>query len=585
MRPLRNQALALSFLTSLAFLPGSPCLAERGYVLVVVQDAQSRPIAGLEIGIEGLGGSKTTGSDGKAQLAVASATKEGDPVCLAILHSPAGKDLVIISPWGCRAQVPSFEEKPENFIQVVVVQRGDRAALEYGKVLASFAEQINEKNAPKSVDEPAAPKDPSVNLALVAQQYGLSPEEVDRAIRSWGAKTSDPYEAGLAALYERHYSAASVQLRDSLHQVERKLTADQEAVAQDQGHVFDGSLFLGLSLFFQGRYREAADAYETCSQMEPENIFVLNVRGISLALAGDHEGAEPLYRKVLAIHKAKLGEDSPAVAMDLNNLAASLTRRRQFAAAESLLEEALAIDRRVLGPGDPNLGLTLAHQADIRFDKRDLEGAEPLYRQALAIEESALGDNNPATAVVQTDVAAVLSAKGDYSKAEPLLRNALAVDERVYGSDHPNVAAVLCNLAATLRDEHDYAGAEPAFRRALNIDEKALGPDHPEVAIILYGLARTLLNKGDYAGAKPLYQRELQINEKVLDPDDPLIATNLNDLGNVLYQQGDYASAEPLVRRALAIDVKNFGNDDPNTQMNRNNLDLTIKALAGTKDK
>lgn len=49
-----------------------PCLAEHGFVVVLVQDTQHRPVRRVEIGIEGIGGSKLTGDDGKAQLAVGS---------------------------------------------------------------------------------------------------------------------------------------------------------------------------------------------------------------------------------------------------------------------------------------------------------------------------------------------------------------------------------------------------------------------------------------------------------------------------------------------------------------------------------
>jgi len=44
-------------------------------------------------------------------------------------------------------------------------------------------------------------EDPKANLAAAAKQYGLDPEELNKAIRSWGEKTTDTYEAGLAALY------------------------------------------------------------------------------------------------------------------------------------------------------------------------------------------------------------------------------------------------------------------------------------------------------------------------------------------------------------------------------------------------
>jgi hypothetical protein len=97
------------------------CRAEHGFVLVQVQDTKHCPVRGVEIGIEGIGGSRLTGDDGKAQLPVGSDTKVGDWLSLTILHSPPGKDLVINSLSDRRSLVPPFEDKPENFIHVEVV--------------------------------------------------------------------------------------------------------------------------------------------------------------------------------------------------------------------------------------------------------------------------------------------------------------------------------------------------------------------------------------------------------------------------------------------------------------------------------
>ena len=74
-----------------------------------------------------------------------------------IVKSPPGQYLVMVSPWDYRAQVPSFENESDNFVEVVVVQRGERAALESGTVLKAAVSQINKANAPKSADKQAAP--------------------------------------------------------------------------------------------------------------------------------------------------------------------------------------------------------------------------------------------------------------------------------------------------------------------------------------------------------------------------------------------------------------------------------------------
>ena len=288
--------------------------AESGVLVVHVEDVQRHPISDVQIGVEGDGGSAFTGDDGKGRIPLAQQTKEKNWVSLQILKSPPHKDFVMVSPWDYRAVIPPFENESENFVKVVVVQRGDRTALESGTALLALTAQINKANAPKSADKQAPPEDPKANLAEVAKQYGLAPDDLDQAIRSWGAKTTDPYEAGLAALYERNYAKASAQLADSLQKREENLTADQKCVA-------DAAFFLGQSLYEEGKYKESATAYRRCLQFRPDDSKTLNNLALSLTHAGDYAGAEPLYRRVLAIDEKALGPDHPDVATILNNLA------------------------------------------------------------------------------------------------------------------------------------------------------------------------------------------------------------------------------------------------------------------------
>jgi hypothetical protein len=67
-----------------------------------------------------------------------------------------------------------------------------------------------------------------------SQRFGLGPEDLDKAISAWSSKSTDPYDAGLAALYERNYSKATADLQDSLREQEEKLASDQSAVADEQ---------------------------------------------------------------------------------------------------------------------------------------------------------------------------------------------------------------------------------------------------------------------------------------------------------------------------------------------------------------
>lgn len=174
--PLRNALL----LTSLAWL----CLAcpiaraETHFLVVHVEDVHGHPVLGVEIGVKGDGGSDTTKRDGRARIVLAPQTKEMSLVSLQIVKSPAGQDLVMVSPWDSQVRVPPFENESGNFVGVVVVQSGDLEALKSGTVLKAAVQQINKANAPKSADKQAAPENPKANLEAVAKQYGLSPDDL-----------------------------------------------------------------------------------------------------------------------------------------------------------------------------------------------------------------------------------------------------------------------------------------------------------------------------------------------------------------------------------------------------------------------
>jgi tetratricopeptide (TPR) repeat protein len=564
------------WLAALLCLASSSLWAESGVLVVHVKDVQRHPISGVQIGVEGDGGSSITGDDGKARIRLAKQTREKGWVSLQILSSPPHRDFVMVSPWDYRTVVPSFENESENFVEVVVVQRGDRAALESGTVLAAATAQINKANAPETANKRALQEDPKANLAAVAKQYGLSPDDLDQAIRAWGAKTTDPYEVGLAALYQRNYAKASAQFSDSLRGREEKLEVDQKAVA-------DAAFFLGSSLIEEGKYRESATALQRCLQLRPDDAIVLNYLEVSLTLAGYYAAAEPLSRRALAIDEKALGPDHPEVGTALGNLASLLQNKGDYAGAEPLFRRALDIYKKALGPDHPLVATALGNLALLLKDKGDYAGAESLFRQALAIDEKTLGPDHPGLAIDLGILAALLEHKGDYAGAEPLYRQALAIDEKALGPDHPSVARDMNNLAGSLWHKGDYAGAERLFRRALEIKQKVLGPDHPSVATGLNNLALLLESEGDYAGAEPLLRRSLAIDEKALGPDHPGLAIDLENLAALLVHKGDYAGAEPLFRRELTIDEKALGPNHPETERIRRNLQALIDKQSAKK--
>jgi len=403
----RFNHLLLSALVTL--LPGALLHAEEGFLVVHVSDVQNRPISGVVLGTKGDGSvGPATGNDGKTRILLAAESQPSDWVSLQIVRVLDGKDLVFISPWDRRATIPPFANESDNFVPVVLAERGDKLLLTDGKALLALAEKLNTANRPKTLDEVPTEEDRQRVLADIATEHGLEPADIDEAIRAWGANAKDPYEKGVANLYAKNYPEASKQLSESFHMRKSAL----EKAKEDMVNV---ATFLGQSLYEEGKYRKAAEAYREASALRPDDMEILSDLGSSLYRAGEYSEAEPLLRRSLENREQEDGPDNTSVAYGLNDLAILLQAQGKYS------------------------------------------DAEPLYRRALEIHEAKLGKDHPSVATGLNNLAGLLQAQGKYSDAEPLFRRALEIDEAKLGKDHPSVAIDLNNLAILLQAQGDLA--------------------------------------------------------------------------------------------------------------------------------
>jgi hypothetical protein len=239
------------WLTFLIVVLTAPCLAEKAVLVVQINDVQNHPVIGVLIKTAGASEPARSDPTGLARIKLDSTTKVNAWIHLQIVESPKGKDLVLISPWDGAAQVPPFEDESTNYVPVVTVNRGDRRILEDPTAIRALAARINRENSSKpKTQDPAEQRREA--LGTIAQAFGLPPEEVDKAIRAWGEKTNDPYEKGLAALYEKNYPLASQELSKSLEKRENELVKAQAATA-------DAAFFLGQSTYRRGEVQRIGD--------------------------------------------------------------------------------------------------------------------------------------------------------------------------------------------------------------------------------------------------------------------------------------------------------------------------------------
>ena len=127
------------------------------------------------------------------------------------------------------------------------------------------------------------------------------------------------------------------------------------------------------------------------------------------------------------------------------------------------------MEKKVLGDNHPAYALSLNNLASDYNMIGDYRRAEPLFRQVLEIGKKVQGERHRFFFLSLYNLAWLYQAKGDYRRAEPLFRQALEIQKKVLGENHADYARSLHMLAHLYQDQRDYPRAEPLFRQAATI--------------------------------------------------------------------------------------------------------------------
>merc|ERR1712137_1015795 len=196
------------------------------------------------------------------------------------------------------------------------------------------------------------------------------------------------------------------------------------------------------------------------------------------------------------------GENHPAVAATLNNLAVLYGKRGKYKEAEPLCKRALEIREKVLGKDHPDVAKQLNNLALLCQNQGKYEEVERYYQRALEIYESKLGQDDPNVAKTKNNLASAYLKQSKYKEAEILYKQVLTrAHEKEFGSiDEKN---------------------KPIWQIAEDREENKNRKD--------------ILPYGEYGGW-----------HKAAKVDSPTVTTTLKNLGALYRRQGKYEAAETL---------------------------------------
>jgi serine/threonine protein kinase/tetratricopeptide (TPR) repeat protein len=201
----------------------------------------------------------------------------------------------------------------------------------------------------------------------------------------------------------------------------------------------------------------------------PEATPILNDLAISRSYQGDHVEATALMHTVVAMDSANLGPSHPDLASHLENFGMIYDLAGFRDSNVAVLKQVLAMRRAVLADDNPAIGRTLYNIANADYLRGKYANAEPLFEEALVRMRRAYGPEH-------TDVVWATGALGRnqyrlgrHSDAERNLRWALNVKDPSGKLGPPEVAKIAPTMISLLMDHRRWSEAEPLALRVLAI--------------------------------------------------------------------------------------------------------------------
>ena len=327
-------------------------------------------------------------------------------------------------------------------------------------------------------------------------------------------------------------------------------------------------------------YRQALEIRQkTLGEQHPAYAVNLDNLASLYEEMGRYKESEELGRQALEIRKKAVGEEHPGYARNLANLAELYRTMGRYDQAEAMYRQALAIQKKLLGEQNSDYATSVDGLASLYVAMGRNEQAETLYRQALEIEKQTVGEQHPIYATTLCNLGDLYRYMGRYAQAEPLYVQSLAIRKRALGEEHPDYARSLDRLGALYDSMGRYPQAEPLFKQAITIRRTALGEQHPDYARSVNNLALLYKEMKRYEESEPLYLEALAIRKKTLGEQHRTYASSLDDLAQLYQAMGKYEQAEPLYRQALEIRKKTLGEQHPAYAVNLDNLALLYKKM------
>jgi serine/threonine-protein kinase len=309
----------------------------------------------------------------------------------------------------------------------------------------------------------------------------------------------------LAVVYEKiGRPTDAAELYDRAIAVERSIVPPQPARLSSL--LIYAALFKSNNKIPGGSVAQARESLAlreaTVGPTSPDVAQSLDMLGLIISAEGDHDAAEPLMRRALAIRQLRGGEDpDDDIGSSFHNLGVLYKRQGDFVKAVEYYRKANELQGKRWGERHPRFLNTFEQLGECLAQLGQIEEAEKIQRLSLAIRREIHGELSSRVALIKRDLAITLLISGKFPEAISLFEQALAISKKVSGERSFVLAPVLSYLA----EAHEKAGgvknAEARHQEALAIFSNTPLVDQLTLALVQYRFGTFLLRRGDSASA------------------------------------------------------------------------------------
>jgi len=356
-------------------------------------------------------------------------------------------------------------------------------------------------------------------------------------------------------------------------------------IAHDNSRRLDLAWKYAMSLYSDGRYREAEGPFNEVSQTRqrvlgeehPDTLTSMANLASTFWNQGRWKEAEELEVRVMETRKRVLGEGHPSTLTSMANLASTYRNQGRWKEAEELFVRVMEMSLRVLGEEHPSTLTSMGNLASTYRNQGRWKEAEELEVRVMETFKRVLGEEHPDTLTSMANLASTYRNQGRWKEAEELEVRVMETRKRVLGEEHPDTLTSMANLASTFWNQSRWKEAEELFVRVMETSLRALGEEHPSTLTSMGNLASTYRNQGRWKEAEVLDVRVMETRKRVLGEEHPDTLTSMDNLASTFWNQGRWKEAEELFVRVMEKSKRVLGEEHPDTLTSMNNLAFTWK--------